>query len=646
MKAIAHVFVTKISGIQEKETTGDWKQQDVTETGWYWGRVEFTETRGVQHWHFLVKLPHVLDTGLLGRIIHNGRVARQELKCGNIKPDKREEAWNMIEMGLLVSRYATLFAHSISTASFYRKDVGIDDHYHEDSKVVPLEDYRKQYAQNYKEGTINLLTHPIMRRFDDPECHENIFHEMAHIASVSCLHQCIRECCCGDPLSGDGCRFNFPKKQLKHTVAAVMQVNANQMEARILLRRTCDRVANLNRYLIRYLRSNHDVSAMTDSVHKLRYATKYCAKSGEHTQLLDEMIEHLNKRSTDLLPLNMKHVLSNLLLAECSHRVFMSKQELSYKVMNLPDIMKSFANVDVVGFYKRANLQVPYDDQQTIEYSDRTEYSAYAERCRDDTEVGRGLSQEAVQKMCLNDFAETVQHKWVSSKKAESEVADKTTKRKFRSRDVSTGHWRFTLCSKRKHLRLSTVLHTTPAIDYEFVEHGKTTTQMTFYDLSVEKRHQLYRAYYELVKHMPWKSTPDETFLSSDVRKMLDDPNRHTEIDSRHSLKRLKEFFKVYKQCYDDSKVAPPGSAWQRDNQFSYSIFLANQQNRDIHLDRVDNKGVLKAQYHVEYYRLLNRPTDCMNCKLAELLFWFLQSCYIVLNLHMFLLPLFKSYDC
>jgi len=60
----------------------------------------------------------------------------------------------------------------------------------------------------------------------------------------------------------------------------------------------------------------------------------------------------------------------------------------------------------VVEFYKRGNLQVPYDDEYTIEYSDRTEYSAYAERCRDDTELGRGLTKEAVenvpQRFCIN----------------------------------------------------------------------------------------------------------------------------------------------------------------------------------------------------------------------------------------------------
>jgi len=211
----------------------------------------------VQHWHFLLKLSHVLDTGLMGRIIHNGRVVRQEMKCGNIKPEKREEARQMIEMGLLASHYAALFAHSISMASFYSEDVDIDDD--DSSKVIRLEEYRKKYAKNYKEGNINLATHPIMRRFDDPECHANQFHEMAQVASVSCLHQCIRGSCGGDPRTGDGCRFDLPKKELKHTVAAVMQVNANQMEVHILLRRTCNRVANLNRYLIRYLRSNHDV---------------------------------------------------------------------------------------------------------------------------------------------------------------------------------------------------------------------------------------------------------------------------------------------------------------------------------------------------------------------------------------------------
>ena len=177
-----HVFFTKICGIPEKEAN-DWTQQDGTESGWYWGRSEHGETRGFFHMHLLAKLPHVLDTGLLGRIIHNGRVVRQELKCGNIKSDKLEQAWTMIKMSLLASRYVALFAHSISMASFYSEDVGVDGH--DDDKVIKLEDYRKEYVKNYKNGNINLETHPIMRRFDDPECHPNQFHEMAKVASVS-----------------------------------------------------------------------------------------------------------------------------------------------------------------------------------------------------------------------------------------------------------------------------------------------------------------------------------------------------------------------------------------------------------------------------------------------------------------------------
>jgi len=97
---------------------------------------------------------------------------------------------------------------------------------------------------------------------------------------------------------------------------------------------------------------------------------------------LNEMIEYLTQRSIDVLPPNMKQVLSHLILADCAHRAFMSKPELSYKVMNLPAVRRTFADVSVVGFYRRANLMESREDGSTIIYSDRTEYSAYAERCR------------------------------------------------------------------------------------------------------------------------------------------------------------------------------------------------------------------------------------------------------------------------
>jgi len=82
------------------------------------------------------------------------------------------------------------------------------------------------------------------------------------------------------------------------------------------------------------------------------------------------------------MPPNMQIVLSQLLLADVSHRSFMTKQELAYHVMELPEVRRSFSSVDVVGFYRRSYLNVSSADGGTIVYSDRTEYSAYAERCR------------------------------------------------------------------------------------------------------------------------------------------------------------------------------------------------------------------------------------------------------------------------
>jgi hypothetical protein len=78
-----------------------------------------------------------------------------------------------------------------------------------------------------------------------------------------------------------------------------MQINSEQMEARILLKRTCDRTANLNPYFLKYLRSNHDVTVLIDVGHSMRYATKYAAKSGRCTDVLNEVIDYINKRTTD-----------------------------------------------------------------------------------------------------------------------------------------------------------------------------------------------------------------------------------------------------------------------------------------------------------------------------------------------------------
>ena len=109
---------------------------------------------GVQHWHILVKLPNVLDTSVLARIVHDGRVARQQMKIGNIRPSMEETAWNMIEMGQLSTRYLSLFTESISQSSFYTERMNVDSH--DASKVIQLEPLRKDYIRDYVAGILDI----------------------------------------------------------------------------------------------------------------------------------------------------------------------------------------------------------------------------------------------------------------------------------------------------------------------------------------------------------------------------------------------------------------------------------------------------------------------------------------------------------
>ena len=89
------------------------------------------------------------------------------------------------------------------------------------------------------------------------------------------------------------------------------------LEVRMLLRMTCSRVPNLNQYFLLYWRTNHDLTVLIDASHKMRYATKYAAKSGKYTELLNEVIQYLSHRSMDLIPTNMKHVLKSAAASGC-----------------------------------------------------------------------------------------------------------------------------------------------------------------------------------------------------------------------------------------------------------------------------------------------------------------------------------------
>ena len=221
---------------------------------------------------------------------------------------------------------------------------------------------------------------------------------------------------------------------------------------------------------------------LTTSVYNvcLRYATKYAAKSGKFTELMNDIIDFLTRRSIDVLPPNTKQTLSQLVLADCSHRAFMTKQELSYKVMDLPPVRRSFAEVAVVGFYNRANLTVTGDDDKTITYSDRTEYSAYAERCRANVE-SKKFTAEELERMNFREFCERVNHNWKTDQPLAAEDIDPRTSYKVKTRDVNSGHWEFRCRQKRRHVRFSTVLYTDLAHKYQLNDPEDESTQTSFF---------------------------------------------------------------------------------------------------------------------------------------------------------------------
>ena len=147
-----------------------------------------------------------------------------------------------------------------------------------------------------------METHPVMRRFCDNECDRNRYVEITKVAAVSCTHNCIPTISVGNKQTGQGCRFDFPKKPMNHTVPAIMQVNSTQMEARMLLRRIGERFPNLNQYLLLYWRGNYDVTVLIDAANKMQHATKYAAKTSRYSELLNEIIEYLSTRSVADMP--------------------------------------------------------------------------------------------------------------------------------------------------------------------------------------------------------------------------------------------------------------------------------------------------------------------------------------------------------
>ena len=282
------------------------------------------------------------------------------------------------------------------------------------------------------------------------------------------------------------------------------------------------RVCTSNFYITRFLRCNNDLQLLPDPATSLRYCTKYCTKSAKHDVLMNEMVDHINSRSNDIVqPITVNQALSHLILADCSHRAFMSKHELSWNVMGLPSVSKSFSKVQTVAFHPRANLFQSYADENVIEYSDRTEYTAYAERCNESTEIkvprsAKGIDAadvyDEVAKMSLREFAERITHTWKLKGDLNAREIGAQCKRKFINRDVNSGHWVLTYNRTRRHIRSSIRLYTRPAIEYELIDMDDCTSQTAFFDQPREKATALVTQLPGTCLLRTMEMSPDESF--------------------------------------------------------------------------------------------------------------------------------------
>jgi hypothetical protein len=123
------------------------------------------------------------------------------------------------------------------------------------------------------------------------------------------VHQCLPNSCGGDPGSGKGCRFDFPKRPCTKSAVGMAQVNSEQLEARVVTKRTDPRVNNINPLVTYWWRANSDHTALVDAAHAMRYCTKYASKSSKHSNMYLELLEHIRKRGLDNMTNNVRHVL-------------------------------------------------------------------------------------------------------------------------------------------------------------------------------------------------------------------------------------------------------------------------------------------------------------------------------------------------
>ena len=94
----------------------DCQTEDKMMSGWYLCHPEWTQTRGILHYHIIAKLPNVIDTAIVSKLIHLGKCTKRELLAGNIKEECIDKALYYVKLDVWADSYARKFVKSLASA--------------------------------------------------------------------------------------------------------------------------------------------------------------------------------------------------------------------------------------------------------------------------------------------------------------------------------------------------------------------------------------------------------------------------------------------------------------------------------------------------------------------------------------------------
>jgi hypothetical protein len=584
----------KICGIP---TTDRPTKSDVYTTtgGIIWRRVEYTRTRGIQHWHILAKLPGVMHLPSLIRLLNRGRQARVELHKRNIQPQNINDALHHIRLGFLAGRYLSDYADSLVHMDF-DDDTPATTSNKKQKNSDQIQNRFRRYntvvqMARCDEQPLTPDRLPLLKEYAHvPGDIANDRNRMADVAAFTCIHNCIQTACGGNA-HGEKCRFGFPRKKMPVTVLGTVCANEDFVETHVYHKRTTTRTSNTNKWALLYWGGNHDFQTIMNFSQINRYATKYVTKQA-HSDALTQVLQDILGDEDAYVQMSRDGALIQAFTTANQYRSDMTRHQLYYLALGLPESVSNFT-VKPVNIIHKAELKTEINDEGIevpVDLLEKSLIYAYAERMKrwennrtnNPPEFPNGLEN-----MSLYDFLRAIKnHAWVDKN-------GKPAEKGYKNRDPNSGNqWQFTFQDDNtaNHVRILNLKETNLARNYSFEENDGVSWD----NMSSESKSMLYRAHQELTLFVPWTDSVDKTFLSPQT---YEEVNVLTDKDNEIKKKRMEAFMHVYQDLVDRDLVAKHGTPWHRQNQYLYSMWLSKKINKSVRENRAENDGIFSAKF-------------------------------------------------